>query len=80
MIFDGLLSRSRLRSRLAERSELEVGLPSQVRHSTYLRVCVCTNQLTMGSVHSQYLILRRHIPLKESDRREWLKCTVLFPS
>jgi len=29
MIFDGLLSRSRLRSRLAERSELEIGLPSQ---------------------------------------------------
>jgi len=29
MIFDGLLSRTRLRGRLAERSELEVGFPSQ---------------------------------------------------
>ncbi|KAH9995875.1 hypothetical protein BJV74DRAFT_883786 [Russula compacta] len=29
MIYDGLLSRPRLRTRLAERSQLEVGLPSQ---------------------------------------------------
>jgi len=31
MIYDGLLSRPKLRTRLSERSELEVGLPSQVR-------------------------------------------------
>ena len=41
MIFDGLLSRTRLRDRLAERSELEVGFPSQVRYSTSLRVGLC---------------------------------------
>ncbi|SRR5260221_5339172 len=47
MIFDGLLSRTRLRSRLAERSELEVGFPSQVRYSTSLRVgfCIESNDL-----------------------------------
>jgi hypothetical protein len=34
MIFDGLLSRTRLRSNMAERSELEVEYPAQVRYST----------------------------------------------
>ena len=38
MIYDGLLSRPRLRTRLAERSQLEVGLPSQVDYSTYIQV------------------------------------------
>ena len=38
MIFDGLLSRTRLRNRLAERSELELGFPSQVQYSTSLLV------------------------------------------
>ena len=41
MIFDGLLSRTRLRSQLAERSEFELGFPSQVRHSTSPRVGLC---------------------------------------
>jgi hypothetical protein len=36
MIFDGLLSRTRLRRNMAERSELEVGFPTQVRYSTCL--------------------------------------------
>ena len=38
MIYDGLLSRPRLRTRLAQRSQLlEVGLPSQVGYSTYIQ-------------------------------------------
>ena len=41
MIFDGLLSRTRLRSQLAERSEPELGFPSQVQYSTSLRVGLC---------------------------------------
>jgi hypothetical protein len=31
MIYDGLLSRTRLRERMAERSQFDVGFPSQVR-------------------------------------------------
>ena len=49
MIFDGLLSRPRLRSRLAEPSELEVGFPPQVRYSTSLRVGLCIELNDLGS-------------------------------
>ena len=37
MIYDGLLSRTRLRSRLAEQTEFEVGPPLEVRFLTYPR-------------------------------------------
>jgi hypothetical protein len=37
MIYDGLLSRTRLRNRLAEASELDVVLPWQVRPLTHPR-------------------------------------------
>lgn len=56
MIFDGLLSRTRLRRNMAERSELEVGFPTLVRYPTRLpaRVSVlkpseCPQSLSHGS-------------------------------
>lgn len=76
MIFDGLLSRTRLRRNMAERSELEVGFPTQVRYSTCLLALVSV--LNQMNVHSHYRMLRRPVPLKESDHRGWLRCMVLF--
>lgn len=42
MIYNGILSRTHLRSRLAEESELEIGFPSQVRSLTYSRMHIMT--------------------------------------
>jgi hypothetical protein len=54
MIFDGLLSRTRLRKNMGSRSELEVGFPTQVQYSTCLPVLVCTksNQCPQSLTHS----------------------------
>jgi hypothetical protein len=77
MIFDGLLSRTRLRSNMAERSELEVGFPAQVRYSTRP---VLVSVLNRMSAHSHWRILRNRVLLKESDHRGWLEHMVLFLS
>jgi len=71
MIFDGLLSRTRLRSQLAERSELELGFPSQVRYSTSLLVGLCIDsKRALVPVHSLTLtVCHHHKPMKESEHQ-----------
>ena len=69
MIFDGLLSRTRLRSRLAEPSELEVGLSSQVQYSTSLRVGLLLNKMTLAPVHSLTITVCHHKLMKESEHQ-----------
>jgi len=51
MIFDGLLSRTRLRSQLAERSELEVGFPSQYNSHSLPSSRAFEGKQTSAAVH-----------------------------
>lgn len=68
MIFDGLLSRTRLRRRLAERSELEVGFPSEVRDST--SATSGASVLNRNDVVSHYPQFNSHSSPSSSGARE----------
>jgi hypothetical protein len=68
MIYDGLLSRGRLRGRMAELSR---DVPSQVQRFICLQICVVLNESARVYI---YQLLR-----EEWDRRTHLKKVVLFP-
>lgn len=52
MIYDGLLSRTRLRERLAERSQFDVGFPSQVQYLACVISRVMLNEMIAAHIKS----------------------------
>jgi len=79
MIYDGLLSRSKLRTRLADHSQ-ELSVPSQVRTGIVHNRTFVRNELTMATIHSHYRILLIRAPLRENELPGWIEGTAPFLS
>jgi hypothetical protein len=82
MIYDGLLSRTRLRSHLAEQTELEAWLASQVRSPTYPQAPphdAVLSEMTLVPTNSHYRVFHICLLSTENDHRPTLlTITLLF--
>jgi hypothetical protein len=73
MIYDGLLTRTKLRERMAERSQFDMGFPSQVQYLACVTLHLVLNERTTIYICSRFRMLLK------SDRRGWcLERRLLF--